>query len=101
MDRSQGGNWPHSDRPRNAYHRTAKPTHGEAMTGVRLRNSTGAFRPAFAVGGILLICGLLFSARARAADDVGFDQKMGDSIPLHAQLLDENGDPVALGDFFH
>ena len=32
---------------------------------------------------------------------MGFDQKMGDPIPLDAQLLDENGDAVSLREFFH
>ncbi len=32
---------------------------------------------------------------------VGFDQHLGDQVPLDADFLDESGRPVRLGDYFH
>ena len=33
-------------------------------------------------------------------EDVGFDQRLGESVPLDAVFVDERGERVALGDFF-
>ena len=32
---------------------------------------------------------------------VGFDQHLGEQVPLDADFLDESGKPVKLGDYFH
>lgn len=43
------------------------------------------------------------SARTTASEivrEVGFDQKLGDSVPLDVELVDEHGAKVKLGDYF-
>jgi protein SCO1/2 len=39
-------------------------------------------------------------SRPPMLNDVGFDQKLGQSVPLDIELKDESGRPVRLGDFF-
>lgn len=41
------------------------------------------------------------SALPRAVRDVGFDQKLDQPVPLDLPLVDESGNPVQLGDYFH
>src|SRR5204862_4161534 len=40
------------------------------------------------------------NSRPRVLSDIGFDQRLGDVVPLDATFRDESGRAVRLGDYF-
>ena len=46
----------------------------------------------------LIVAGFIMLVAGSADAEVGIDEKLGDTVPLDLEFLDENGNPVTLGD---